>query len=72
MTIIVQYTPTLNEPVVGVVTARFQEGFRVDIGTSQSANLDSLAFEGSTKRDRPSLKANHCFMIYCDNDGKGV
>jgi hypothetical protein len=28
----------------------------VDIGTSQMASLDALAFEGATKRSKPNLK----------------
>ena len=32
------------------------EGFRVDIGSAHPASLDSLAFEGATKRNKPNLK----------------
>jgi exosome complex RNA-binding protein Rrp4 len=43
---------------VGVVTARLGESYRVDIGSAHSANLDALAFEGATKRNRPNLKVS--------------
>lgn len=36
--------------------ARHAEGYRVDIGSSQSASLDALAFEDATKRNKPELK----------------
>lgn len=53
---IFQYIPAQGEPVVGVVIARHAEGYRVDIGSSQSASLDALAFEDATKRNKPDLK----------------
>jgi len=51
-----RYTPALGEPVIGVIIARHAEGYRVDIGASQSASLDALAFEDATKRNKPNLK----------------
>lgn len=42
--------------MLGVITARHAEGYRVDIGSSQYAALDALAFEGATKRSKPNLK----------------
>ncbi|GAA6012839.1 hypothetical protein JCM11491_006195 [Sporobolomyces phaffii] len=51
-----RYTPAPPEPVLGIVTARYAEGYRVDLGTSQPASLDALAFEGATKRNKPNLK----------------
>ncbi|GAA5960148.1 hypothetical protein JCM3765_002486 [Sporobolomyces pararoseus] len=51
-----RYVPSPTEPVLGIITARHSEGFKVDIGSSQFASLDSLAFEGATKRNKPNLK----------------
>jgi len=52
-----QYTPAAQEAVLGVVIGKSgAEGFRVDIGGPHNANLDALAFEGATKRNRPNLK----------------
>ena len=52
-----QYIPAAQEAVVGVVVGKNgAEGFRVDIGGPHNANLDALAFEGATKRNRPNLK----------------
>ena len=41
-----------------MVTARAGggEAYRVDIGSAHPAQLDGLAFEGATKRNRPILK----------------
>jgi exosome complex component RRP40 len=52
-----QYVPAAQEAVIGVVVGKNgAEGFRVDIGGPHNANLDALAFEGATKRNRPNLK----------------
>ncbi|KAK4054329.1 exosome non-catalytic core subunit rrp40 [Microbotryomycetes sp. JL221] len=51
-----RYVPHPPEPVIGIIVARHAEGFRVDIGSSQAASLDALAFEGATKRNKPNLK----------------
>lgn len=57
LTLLYQYVPAAQEFVVGVVTARLGEAYRVDIGSAQPATLDFLAFEGASKRNRPNLKA---------------
>jgi hypothetical protein len=59
-----QYIPAQGEPVIGVVIARHMEGYRVDIGSSQSASLDALAFEDATKRNKPDLKVIPNFLEY--------
>ncbi|KAJ2786007.1 exosome non-catalytic core subunit rrp40 [Coemansia javaensis] len=50
-----RYVAAEGEPVVGVVVARHGEGYRVDIGAAHDALLPLLAFEGATKRNKPSL-----------------
>jgi exosome complex component RRP40 len=51
-----QYIPAQRELVLGTIIARHAEGYRVDIGSAQMAQLDALAFEGATKRSKPNLK----------------
>lgn len=50
-----RYVPTRGESVVGVVSARLGDFYRVDIGTSEQASLSYLAFEGATKKNRPDV-----------------
>jgi len=57
-----RYIPAPQESVVGLVTARSGEGWRVDIGSAHPAYLDGLAFEGATKRNKPNLKVGS--LIY--------
>ena len=48
--------PVKEERVIGIVTNKTGENFKVDIGTSMPASLSFLAFEGATKRNRPNLQ----------------
>ena len=50
-----QYVPCEGERVIGVVT-KTGRMHRVDIGGSQPAALSELAFEGATKRNKPSVQ----------------
>lgn len=58
-----RYVPQLNESVVGTVMSRFSEGYKIDIGAASYASLDSLAFAGASKRNRPHLEIG--MLIYC-------
>lgn len=51
-----QYVPAKAESVIGIVTAKSGDVFKVDVGGSEQASLSYLAFEGSTKRNRPNVK----------------
>jgi exosome complex component RRP40 len=51
-----RYFPAQGDCVVGIVTARIKDGYRVDIGTWTNVNLDALGFENATKRNRPNLE----------------
>ncbi|KAL1922308.1 uncharacterized protein VTP21DRAFT_9847 [Calcarisporiella thermophila] len=51
-----RYVPSVGESVIGVVTARLSDYYKVDIGSAHQALLPVLAFEGATKRNRPNLK----------------
>ncbi|TFK20421.1 exosome complex exonuclease RRP40 [Coprinopsis marcescibilis] len=57
-----RYVPAPQESVIGAVTQRMGEGYRVDIGSAHQASLDALAFEGATKRNKPNLKVGS--LIY--------
>ena len=50
-----RYIPLQNDLVIGIITARLSEFFRVDIGAQTSAVLSLLSgFEGATKKNRPT------------------
>ena len=41
--------------MIGVVTAKSGDFFRVDVGGAEPASLSYLAFEGATKKNRPNV-----------------
>ncbi|RLN13930.1 hypothetical protein BBJ28_00013936 [Nothophytophthora sp. Chile5] len=51
-----QYVAAMDDGVIGIVTDRNAEFYRVNVGAASSATLRSLAFDGATKRNRPSLR----------------
>lgn len=53
-----RYVAVKDDTVIGIICSRGVDAYKVDIGTSQYANLDRLAFEGATKRHKPDLNSN--------------
>lgn len=51
-----RYVPVKGESVIGIVTAKSGDVFKVDVGGSELASLSYLAFEGATKRNRPNVQ----------------
>ncbi|XP_061690490.1 exosome complex component RRP40 [Syngnathoides biaculeatus] len=51
-----RYVPVKGETVIGIVTSKSGDVFKVDVGGSEQASLSYLAFEGSTKRNRPNVQ----------------
>lgn len=45
----------MDDLVVGIVSDKMNEGWKVDVGSSQLASLSIYAFEGGTKKNRPNL-----------------
>lgn len=53
-----QYVPAKGESIIGIVTAKSGDVFKVDFGGSEQASLSYLAFEGATKRNRPNVQVS--------------
>lgn len=51
-----RYVATKNDTIIGIITSRGIDSYKVDIGCSHLASLNNLAFEGATKRHKPNLK----------------
>ncbi|CAG8524729.1 5403_t:CDS:2 [Ambispora leptoticha] len=58
-----RYVPATGDPVIGVITQKSGEFFRVDIGAAHSATLSHYAFENATKRYRPNHDVGT--LLYC-------
>uniref|UniRef100_A0A8D0BQU6 Exosome complex component RRP40 n=1 Tax=Salvator merianae TaxID=96440 RepID=A0A8D0BQU6_SALMN len=57
-----EYVPVKGDHVIGIVTAKTGDIFKVDVGGSEQASLSYLAFEGATKRNRPNVQVGD--LIY--------
>ncbi|KAG7277950.1 hypothetical protein CRUP_022120 [Coryphaenoides rupestris] len=51
-----RYVPAKGESVIGIITTKSGDVFKVDVGGSEQASLSYLAFEGATKRNRPNVQ----------------
>lgn len=58
-----QYVPVKGDPIIGIVTAKAGDIFKVDVGGSEQASLSYLAFEGATKRNRPNVQVSFLLLI---------
>ncbi|NXI41175.1 EXOS3 protein, partial [Galbula dea] len=57
-----RYVPVKGDLVIGIVTAKAGDVFKLDVGGSEQASLSYLAFEGATKRNRPNVQVGD--LIY--------
>uniref|UniRef100_T1JKW6 Ribosomal RNA-processing protein 40 n=1 Tax=Strigamia maritima TaxID=126957 RepID=T1JKW6_STRMM len=51
-----RYVAERNDDVIGIVTNKTGDTFRVDIGASEQATISFLAFEGATQKNRPQVQ----------------
>ncbi|KAG8595223.1 hypothetical protein GDO81_001455 [Engystomops pustulosus] len=51
-----QYVPVKGDHVIGIVTMKSGDIFKLDVAGSDQASLSFLAFEGATKKNRPNVK----------------
>lgn len=51
-----RYAAAAGDTVLGVVTGRLGEAYRLDIHSSSSAVLPGLEFDGASKRNKPNLQ----------------
>ncbi|CAG8553067.1 8362_t:CDS:2 [Paraglomus occultum] len=67
-----RYVPSAGEDVLGIITAKTSEYYRVDIGAAHAAVLDSLAFEGVTRRSKPNLKVGTLIYAQISEANKDI
>jgi len=51
-----RYIPRTGDSVIGTITDRHAEEYRLNIGASSTALLPTLAFDGASKRNKPNLQ----------------
>ena len=59
-----RYIPNLGDVVIGVIVHKTAELYRVDIGSPTPAVLSNIAFNGATKRHKPTLALGAIVLCY--------
>lgn len=62
------YTPLMDDMVIGVITSKSQDAYKVDIGGPAWANLNFMHFPNCTKRNRPNLVAGDAVFVQVTED----
>lgn len=57
-----QYVPARGDDVIGVVTNKVGESYKVNIGSSEEASLSSIAFPGATKKNKPNIQVRFSIL----------
>ncbi|KAE9548547.1 hypothetical protein FO519_008240 [Halicephalobus sp. NKZ332] len=57
-----RYFPQHGDKVIGIITQKTGDTWKVDIGGIEKAEIDFMSFENATKKNRPDLKPGD--MIY--------
>eukprot|EP01127_Copromyxa_protea_P017046 TRINITY_DN5162_c0_g1_i1.p1 TRINITY_DN5162_c0_g1~~TRINITY_DN5162_c0_g1_i1.p1 ORF type:complete len:234 (+),score=23.52 TRINITY_DN5162_c0_g1_i1:15-716(+) len=58
-----RYVPSVDDLVLGIITSRLTESWKVDIGCHEHATLSMYSFEGATKKNRADLPVGS--LVYC-------
>jgi len=58
-----RYVPVQGDHVIGVVTQKLADSWKLEIGSADLATISYLAFEGATKRNRPNVQMGD--VLYC-------
>ena len=51
-----RYFPQTSDKVIGIVTHKVGDCWRVDIGGIEKAEIEFTSFENATKRNRPDVR----------------
>lgn len=50
------YTPNIDDVVIGIITQKSFEYYKLNINSSREGYLSSIEFEGATKKTKPNLQ----------------
>lgn len=67
-----RYIPVVNDAVVGIITRWGSETYEVDINGPVPAALNSLAFEGVNRRNKPQLQEGDVVYARVETAAKDI
>jgi len=51
----IRYVPSVDDTIIGIITEKHPDNYKVDIGSASPATLGTLAFDGASKKNKPNL-----------------
>lgn len=57
------YFPKKDDVVIGIVTQKIQDNYKLDINSSREGILNNMEFEGATKKEKPNFNIGD--LIFC-------
>lgn len=67
-----RYVATQGDSVIGQITARFGDLYRVDIASAVPGTLDVLAFYNVNRKNRPNLQPGHLVYARVTSSSSGM
>ena len=64
------YNPKVGDMVIGIITQKTFEYFRLNISTNKEATLNSIDFEGATRKTRPNLNVGDVVFALVEKENK--
>ena len=64
------YSPKVGDMVIGIITQKNYEFFKLNISTNKDATLNSIDFEGATRKTRPNLSVGDIVFALVEKENK--
>jgi exosome complex RNA-binding protein Rrp4 len=64
------YSPKVGDMVIGIITQKTYEYFKLNISTNKDATLNSIDFEGATRKTRPNLNVGDIVFALVEKENK--
>ena len=64
------YSPKVGDMIIGIITQKTYEFFKVNISTNKDATLNSIDFEGATRKTRPNLSVGDVVFALVEKENK--
>lgn len=58
-----RYFPQSGDKVIGIVTQKVGDTWKVDIGGIEKGEIDFMSFENATKKNRPDVKVGDLLYV---------
>lgn len=64
------YFPAIDDVIIGTITQKLYDQYKIDICSSRDASLGTIEFEGATKKTKPNLNVGDLVFAKVVRDNK--